>query len=143
MNIDEDILGGDAVDKDIAAEKQSYIDSIYAGLETMNDIYSELENERELIMKCTECNGTGKSTITVSFYGTDKPDDESIMPCFYCDGTGKMTQEDADNLQAEKDAWCTCPDPFKSSKYYADGEHPELHKHHYRCKACGKITQIG
>jgi len=40
--------------------------------------------------------------------------------------------------------WCSCPDsePFTTT-FYDDGEHPNLHKHHYRCNDCNGITQIG
>lgn len=46
-----------------------------------------------------------------------------------------------DPYKAE-DLWCQC-DGIKDPKYWDDGEHPDLYKHHWRCGDCEKIVQIG
>lgn len=47
------------------------------------------------------------------------------------------------NIYEDDSKWCSCKTPsYDNMKFYDDGEHPELYKHHYRCQ-CGKIYQIG
>jgi len=48
-----------------------------------------------------------------------------------------------EEMEKEKELWCSCPEQDGSIDYYQDGEHPELDKHHYRHRKCGKIVQIG
>tara|TARA_Y100000401_G_scaffold117519_1_gene126807 strand:- start:1001 stop:1240 length:240 start_codon:yes stop_codon:yes gene_type:complete len=44
----------------------------------------------------------------------------------------------------EADDWCQCEDhDIYDTEFWDDGEHEHVHKHHYRCGDCGKITQIG
>jgi len=44
---------------------------------------------------------------------------------------------------AHPDFWCRCGNPSEDVAFYADGQHPEVHKHHWRCNDCGSVLQIG
>ena len=47
------------------------------------------------------------------------------------------------NIYENDNEWCSCDNPdYDNVKFFDDGEHEKLHKHHYRC-TCGKILQIG
>ena len=59
-----------------------------------------------------------------------------------------MTEQEID------DFWCSCPPPprgqhpdwdFHDDEWVTDPDTGEeyLDKHHYTCRACGKVTQIG
>ena len=98
--------------------------------------------EKELVMtKCTVCNGTGQQTLTVTTFGTSKSETHEIA-CAWCDGTGELIQKRALALKFYNEMWCECGEKH-GSRYFRDGEHPDLRKHHYRCKDCGGVTQIG
>ena len=58
----------------------------------------------------------------------------------------EATAPDPDDSQKShlQSDWCSCPlNNLGTSRCYDDGEHPNLHKHHYRCNDCNGITQIG
>jgi len=61
-------------------------------------------------MKCLNCNGTGKTTITMIIVG--KPDDErngdSEIDCVWCNGTGKMTHEGVEDFEYGLEMMCKC-----------------------------------
>jgi len=92
---------------------------------------------------CPVCKGSGIQTITVSYWGSDEPDEESKMSCVGCNGEGRVDEETYEDLIYEQNMWCECGNPSRQSKFYKDGEHPIVRKHHYRCKDCGNVTQIG
>ena len=47
------------------------------------------------------------------------------------------------DLNKEKELhWCKCG-ASKGSYYVEDNMHRDVDKHHYRCRKCHKITQIG
>jgi len=101
-------------------------------------------------MKCSVCEGTGKQHVTFSNLEFDdkinkwveKLIDESDQPCVLCDGSGEMSQEEAETADCEKRMWCKC-EKKHGVKFFKDGEHRRLHKHHYRCLKCGGVVQIG
>ncbi len=39
--------------------------------------------------------------------------------------------------------WCACGNPSTETDYYSDGESKTCFKHHWTCRDCGKILQIG
>jgi len=45
----------------------------------------------------------------------------------------------------EPDFWCQCEGKYESDYYEDefDADGALISKHHYRCKHCGKVTQIG
>ena len=90
---------------------------------------------------CPTCKGTGEQTITVHMDGKSE---EMAIECTTCDGTKEATDEDLELLEFEKNMWCTCENKDNSDVvFYNDGEHSQIHKHHYRHGACGKVIQIG
>jgi hypothetical protein len=101
-------------------------------------------------IECSVCNGTGKQTIQSSVLDFDyslgkwveKPEPPVKINCIICNGSGQMTAEDKELIEYEKKMWCKCGAP-KGIKFYDDNKHPEISKHHYRCRVCKKVTQIG
>ena len=91
---------------------------------------------------CPVCDGTGKQTIKFSYHGEPEKDHESEITCVICDGEKKVDQETLDMIEYEKNMWCKCEEDT-DAKYYSDGQHPEIHKHHWRCTSCDKVKQIG
>ena len=93
--------------------------------------------------ECPVCKGSGKMTITLSEWGSDKPDEISEISCVHCGGSGNMSDEDLELHNEEVAMWCECGNENDRVDYYEDGEHPDLHKHHYRCRKCKGVVQIG
>jgi hypothetical protein len=93
-------------------------------------------------MTCTVCKGTGKNKTTVTDVGVGTTE-QFEMDCIWCDGTGQMTQEQFEDHRFYTNMWCRCGNPSKDFTFYDDGEHQDIHKHHYRCFDCSKVLQIG
>jgi len=81
------------------------------------------------------CNGTG--IINITFNGIKEE-----LDCFSCETTGEVSVEIREAQEFERNMWCKCGYTGNEVRW-EDGEHPELHKHHYRCKRCNGVTQIG
>ena len=83
---------------------------------------------------CPACKGTKRITLTVSERG--KPTTEMEINCVTCkDGTISQVEQDViDSF------WCKCGNPSGESDYHPD--HGGM-KHHYTCRDCGAITQVG
>ena len=82
-------------------------------------------------------------TVTHGWPGDPNAKMESTtISCVHCEGTGTLTPEQKDVLDYEENMWCKCKE-HHGVNYYEDGEHPDIHKHHYRCRSCKKVTQIG
>jgi hypothetical protein len=47
------------------------------------------------------------------------------------------------NIYYDNSKWCECEEDIQPCTFHDDGTHPEVDKHHYRCKTCKKLTQIG
>lgn len=82
----------------------------------------------------------GKGPVKGKFgYGYwEKP---VIMDCHVCGGVGSITKEKQKAIDEEKKLWCKCGAKHGSA-YVPDGC-GVIHKHHYICNDCQKITQIG
>lgn len=93
-------------------------------------------------MKCTVCNGTGKQTIQARTFGMKKPEPPVEIDCVFCRGKGVLTPVQKAVLNYHNNMWCKCKKDH-GTVYYPDNTHPVVRKHHYRCKKCGKVTQIG
>lgn len=91
---------------------------------------------------CTTCNGAGKVSVEVHTYG-EKERSKVELQCVICNGAGEITAETAAALKRHEDDWCRCGNPSGDATFYNDGEHPNCHKHHYRCVDCNGIVQIG
>ena len=90
---------------------------------------------------CTVCEGRGKQTTTVTVHG-EKGESSFEMDCLWCKGTGQMTEVQEAEHREFCEMWCECEEPG-DPRYYDDGEHPAMHKHHWRCRECEGVTQIG
>lgn len=94
-----------------------------------------------VLYPCTRCKN-GKVTVTISHYGSNKPDTQSTWDCTDCKGTGKIDKKEHEFQENARNIWCECEDEPES--YFVDnGENEECYKHHWRCEECDKITQIG
>lgn len=97
------------------------------------------------LIDCRWCSGTGEQsmeTTVISARGTEKS--VTKIGCNICKGSGKLTKRYADQITNITDEfWCKCSDPHDDFDFYDDGEHPDCSKHHYRCKQCGKVFQVG
>ena len=101
--------------------------------------YICIEQTNNKHMKCTQCKD-GKMTINVTEYGKEPKAVE--IDCIHCNGSGEIDQATAEAIEYEKNMWCKC-DEHTGPRYYSDGEHPEISKHHYRCTTCDGVVQIG
>lgn len=90
---------------------------------------------------CKSCKGEKKVTVTVETFGSTKKDSFET-DCFWCKGTGEMNNTQLRDYLFFKDMWCECEEAH-GVYFINDNEHPEITKHHYRCKNCNKVTQIG
>lgn len=101
-------------------------------------------------MKCTVCKGTGKQTLHASELVFDydakkwveKPEPPVEIDCVFCKGKGTLTPVQKAVVNYAKNMWCKCKKDYGTT-FYDDNVHPVLRKHHYRCKKCGKVKQIG
>lgn len=89
---------------------------------------------------CPKCKGSGMSYTTVSEWGK-KEKEISIGSCYDCKGlpVDEFEGRQIEDKNAAIDAmWCKCG---HGDCYYV----PDTRgmKHHYRCRKCRKITQIG
>lgn len=99
-------------------------------------------------MKCLSCKGKGTVEVTMHTL-TNGQANKYIQHwgCPRCDDGVMSLQQRAEfeahmqEIQAWHKMWCQCRS--KHTRFYDDGEHPEIHKHHWRCRSCGKIVQIG
>lgn len=95
---------------------------------------------------CPSCDGSKVITMTMVSFFTKPTEDtgkSTTIKCVTCDGKGTVSPAKAKQLQEEMAMWCECDKPSEQTDYYADGEHPKLHKHHYRCQKCKGVVQIG
>lgn len=91
------------------------------------------------MIKCLCCKGSGEQILSVHENGKVTP---FKMNCVWCDGKGKMTDEEHEDYLYEQNMWCKCK-VETGTRYYENGEHSKIHKHHYRCTKCKKVKQIG
>ena len=90
---------------------------------------------------CPKCKGTKEIELTVHMDGKV---DKCKIDCVDCDGTGEVDDDGLAEIEYEKNMWCKCKNPnMDNIIFYDDGEHSEIHKHHYRHGTCGKVVQIG
>jgi len=73
--------------------------------------------------------------------------DQSIIDKVMIDTYGSLEQAEIEMKEEEK-LWCSCggEDEYGDdygAYYVPDNSHPEISKHHWRCKNCKKIVQIG
>lgn len=88
---------------------------------------------------CPGCKD-GKIDITVHNAGSIT---QIKMDCTWCLGLGILDDDRLQDYNDYQNVWCTCDKVGTDVIYYEDGVHPEITKHHYRHKECGKVVQIG
>lgn len=82
--------------------------------------------EVELSYDCPRCSEFRKT----------KPD----LVCIRCNDTG-VANRIQDDVMTQM--WCECEEEGKED-YYENGEHKGcIVKHHYHCRKCGGVSQIG
>lgn len=91
---------------------------------------------------CPQCEGAGNVDMEVFVFGQEGGTLHSIK-CITCEGDKFIDSETLDAYTRENEMWCDCGNHSGESGYFSDGEHPDIHKHHFRCCDCEKITQIG
>ena len=69
------------------------------------------------------------------------------IDCIYCKGTKKLSQIALNKINAELE-WldkhtCKCKTNSAGVYYVADNVDENCSKHHWKCKECNKIVQIG
>ena len=93
----------------------------------------------DLTNDCPKCKGSGKLDVEVVEAGTSRM---IKLECVYCDGVGRLSDKALEALKAEDAMWCRCG-RSTAPTFYDDGQHPEIHTHHYRCEFCDHVVQIG
>jgi Fe2+ or Zn2+ uptake regulation protein len=63
--------------------------------------------------------------------------------CIDCGGSGEITEAQHEQNQRAMAMWCRCGNPTRRTRFYEDGEAPDIHKHHVKCGDCGKVLQVG
>ena len=107
---------------------------------TLFALYDSMFNtpSAETLLPCPVCHGKGKQTATVT--GKSRTYD---VECIWCRGKGTMTEEGVRWYRVEQAIWCKC-DLEREAVYYDNKEHTGCYdKHHWHCKACGLVQQIG
>ena len=99
-------------------------------------------------MTCPKCKGKGHTIIPVSKTIDGKRTDSSFeMDCDVCNGTGKVDLTEfiqwKQEVANEKALWCHCGNPSGEVLFYNDNECCPGDKHHWDCKDCGKLLQVG
>lgn len=94
--------------------------------------------------KCPQCDGKGEMRVTVSTFG-EEGETSFVTSCPTCNGAKEISDDLLRAFTDFKESWCKCDTllEHRGSTYFADGTHPDVHKHHWRCDRCKGITQIG
>ena len=68
---------------------------------------------------------------------------KSKKSSFTMEYTAEEWEKQQATRKAMKKVWCQCKDEGET-RFFDDGEcNCGVHKHHWHCENCGKITQIG
>lgn len=93
--------------------------------------------------ECKTCKGKGKQTISMTTFGSSKPAKEIEIDCVSCHGKGKTDYSNMITNLIESHMWCKCDDS-SGSDFFDNGKHKDcMTKHHYHCRDCGMVSQIG
>ena len=91
-------------------------------------------------MICPRCKGKGKMDLAVHEGGVAEVVE---ITCITCDGDGEIGKFQHKLYQQEVEMWCNCGNPSNDGVFVDDGEDPVIGKHHWNCKDCGKVLQVG
>ena len=64
------------------------------------------ETESEELVACPTCKGSGTNKVTMSTWGSSKPESVSYLKCRDCQGQCTVTQERATYLKDRWARWC-------------------------------------
>ena len=98
---------------------------------------------------CPTCKGTGKQSITVNHISSSGNRKETVeIDCVICDGgihplSESEAKQELQDQEDEKALWCTCNKSKSDAIYVPDGKSRVCSKHHWICRDCRKIVQIG
>jgi hypothetical protein len=95
------------------------------------------EEERCLMIQCPVCKGKKKLSLSVSENGVKLAPVE--IKCVHCEGLGVMSVETFEQHDACVNAWCKCG-PHDDMEFHDDAPGS---KHHWTCRRCGKLVQVG
>ena len=95
------------------------------------------------MVDCTFCDN-GQIEITVTENNIAQT---SKIACIHCHGTKKLPKSEFNKINTEikwlNDNTCSCKNHSNGVYYVADNIDKNILKHHWRCKNCKKIVQIG
>jgi Fe2+ or Zn2+ uptake regulation protein len=90
---------------------------------------------------CPSCKGARKVTIeTTTINPGTTTVDHITVDCVICNGTGEVTPARFAAIQSEAAMWCSCGNDSGEADYHADTRRT---KHHWTCRDCGKVLQVG
>ena len=90
---------------------------------------------------CPCCEGSKTNSLTeMSLDGKEL--DTMTFPCITCDGEGTVDHDLWLDYRDAMDTWCKCGCK-NGARYVDDNVSKECSKHHWVCRDCGKITQVG
>ena len=95
---------------------------------------------------CPNCKGSGKWDCVATIIDKAGPRLAPAvrMNCFTCEGLGKVDPIEQERKKKEADDfWCSCGNPSGEVDSFDDGEGEMCFKHHYCCRDCGKVYQVG
>ena len=99
---------------------------------------------KETKHKCPTCHGTKVINTTVTTVGSKEPPEHYELECVVCDGKGWLTDEEKQANEDYENAWCKCGNEKGSYFTGDDGDcNCGIYKHHYHCRLCDGVTQIG
>ena len=109
----------------------------------------DLQVEKGENLTCETCKGSGKVTVSMSTFGKEGSEKKSQMHCISCSGKGiYLISSDSERKawvlnRIQRNMWCQCEDSIGS--YYRENNECKgcMSKHHYHCKKCHLITQVG
>ena len=94
-----------------------------------------------ILVECPLCKGKREVIFEVTEPGGKV--NNVPLKCVVCDGEGKVTPGRALSYKRQQESWCKCGNPSGDVEYVPDNVSSVCSKHHYVCRDCGKIVQIG
>ena len=90
---------------------------------------------------CPVCAGAKEVTVEVTTITPAGATESSMkMDCHICNGTGKVSAAKARAHARMQEVWCSCDGDTGDAVYHPDSEGG---KHHWTCRLCGKLVQVG
>lgn len=84
--------------------------------------------------------GCEAGKVRCTIHEMNQPPKEMLLTCPTCNGRGTIS---AALKKAHEEFWCRCGNPSGQFEFFDDGEGAACTKHHYTCRDCGKVLQVG